>query len=450
MAVVSTSAGVGLIERSKAIRIRTEGGKKITVQGFNDDVRTSDGFVAIPCDAMRNDIFNRIEYFVLAADQTPDPDDPPKSSQVLLVPCDDNTIIKVEPTQLVTMPGLLDLAVRPVFTQFGPGGSPTSASFTINAEQTVLIEHPDDLSGTIIRSNRPLVVLSGHECGEIPIGVTACDHMVEQMPPGMSFGMTFFLVPLAGRYSGDMFRVGTLTDGTQVTVTCVTSSDVTPTRLSLEGDGAIDRGEYITFMTPDNLANDFDWKPSYCCLDATEPVIVAQYSTGYSYDKIVNLKSSLYNRENGDPFMTLIPPVTQFLNNYTMKALDGAPGPFSFRFINLALSSAFFDNSVSAQSQVQIDGSAVNPVDGWIPFYCSNNEICGYGAQAVVNGGTINVYHENEEVGLGMSYYAYQQQNSYGMPSGFELTPLAGIYMCMEMGDLIRLYVYTSYACIRK
>ena len=422
MAVESTSAGTNQIERSKAIRVQTDGGK-VTVQGFNDDVRSSDGFVAFPCDSMRNEVFNRYEYLVIAADQNPGLDDPPRSSLALMVPCDDDTEIRVEPTQLVTFDGLLDLPSPPSTVQAGPGGFATSVSFTANSGQTILMAHPDDLSGSIIRSSKPLVVFSGHQCGEIPIDVTACDHMVEQMPPGLSFGTTFFLVPLAARLSGDMIRVGTLTDGTKVTVTCVTSPTDLQTNLPLEEGGVIDRGGYLTFMTPGNEENMADWKPSYCCLDATEPVVVAQYSTGYSLD------ANTVGKENvdvGDPFMSIVPPVTQYLNNYTMTSLSGASGPFPFRYVSLSIAAAFFDNSISDQNKVRIDDSVVDPINGWIPMYCSNNDLCGYGAQVEVSDGEIRVYHEDAAVGLGLSYYAYQQQNSYGMPQGYELTPISG------------------------
>ena len=423
MAVKDQGAGPNLLERSKAIRVQTQGGKKVSVQGFVDDVRSSDGFVALPCDAMRNDIFNRFEYLVLAGEQNPNPDDPDKNSEIIIIPCDDATEIRVDPTQLVTLNRLTDLPVPPNRIQAGPGGTFTSVTFTANAGQTILLSNNDDLSGTIIRGNKPLVVLSGHECAEVPLDISACDHLVEQMPPGHAFGYTFFLVPLAARVSGDMFRVGTLTDGTQVTVTCVTSPQDVPKTIPLDGDGAIDRGGYVTFWTPGNEDNERNWKPSYCCVDTTEPVVLTQYSAAYSYDQRLMGKP---NSELGDPFMTLIPPVTQFLNNYTIRSLSGASGPFPFRYINLAIASTFFDNSTAAQNQVRINDTAVTPIDSWLPMYCSNNEICGYGAQVQVSSGTIRVYHERPEVGLGMHYYAYQQQNSYAVPAGYELTPMSG------------------------
>ena len=63
--LVSDDTGRGsALELAKAVRVRTDDGQQITVQGFNDDVATSDGFVAISCDAMRVPNFRDYEYVV--------------------------------------------------------------------------------------------------------------------------------------------------------------------------------------------------------------------------------------------------------------------------------------------------------------------------------------------------------------------------------------------------
>ena len=420
--------------RNKAIHVRTEGGKKVTVQGFVDDLHTSDGFVALPCEAMRSPFNGRLEYFVMSADQKPSQSDPSTSSQILIIPCEDSTEITLHPTQIVTLIALRNLPQPPDRRQVGPGGKTT---FIANSGQTILIIHSEDLTGSIIQASKPISVFSGHECAEVPLDVTACDYVIEQMPPTTTFGYTFFLVPLAVRESGDMFRVGTVDDRTEVTVTCVTSPGDSPARLTLDNGGRINRGEYISFMTPGRTNNQQIYRQSYCCLDASEPVIVAQYSTGHYSDAT---RPGKPNPEIGDPFMTLIAPVTSFLNNYTIMSLVGDAGPFPFRYMNLMISSNFFDNSEQSRNQVKLNGTAVTPMDGWLPFYCSNNRTCGYGAQVEVPRGIINVYHEQPNVGLGLSYYAFQQQNSYGLPVAYELTPLAGIRISILVNVIARFF----------
>ena len=424
IAPTSTAAGVNGLERSKGIRIHTEDEKRVSVQGFNDDFRTSDGFAAFSCDGMRTPLFNRYEYVILSANQRRSLDSLPRKSLMLIVPCEDRTILSIEPSQSLTLSELGDLQSPPPVPFIQPSMTTT---FRANAGQTLLFTHTNDLSGTIIRASKPISVFSGHECGNIPIDRTACDHMVEQMPPGLTLGRVYFVVPFAGRVSGDLIRVATLMDGTQVTVTCTTSLEDTPEVLEpVEGDSIINRGEVLDFMTPGNQANRPDYQQSYCCIDSNEPVLVVQYGTGYTTDSGLLGKST--SAEAGDPFMSVVPPVTQYMNNYTLSSVEGVAGPFPFRFINIAIAAELFDNSAAARRQIKMNGSTVTPIDGYIPFYCSNNGICGYGAQVEVPSGVVTVYHERSSYAIMVSNYAYQQQNSYGFPQGFELTPISGIH----------------------
>src|SRR5690606_29547875 len=75
-----------------------------------------------------------------------------------------------------------------------------------------------DLSGTVITSNKPVAVFSGHQCANVPIGVPFCDHLVEQLTPTVTWGRSFLTEPLATRSGGDTFRVMASEDGTAVFV----------------------------------------------------------------------------------------------------------------------------------------------------------------------------------------------------------------------------------------
>ena len=122
IAPAATVAGNGGIERSKGIRIVTEGGKKISVHGFSDESRTSDGFTALSCDGMSTRFFNRYEYVALSAEKNAEASRPRRSA-ILIVPCEDNTVVRIEPSQMLTLSGLSDLPVPPPFrvssTSFG-------------------------------------------------------------------------------------------------------------------------------------------------------------------------------------------------------------------------------------------------------------------------------------------------------------------------------------------
>ena len=101
------------------------------------------------------------------------------SSLALVIPCYNNTVITVE---LVTFTGLHSLPNPSSAFLAGPRELTELTTFTANEGQTLIITHRNDLSGTIVCSNNPVVLLSGHECGQIHLSATGCGHMMEQMP----------------------------------------------------------------------------------------------------------------------------------------------------------------------------------------------------------------------------------------------------------------------------
>ena len=63
--------------------------------------------------------------------------------------------------------------------------------------QTFLFGAPgNDITGTSIVSNKPLTVISGHECGNVPDDVPRCEHITEEIPPTVHWGQQFLLTPL--------------------------------------------------------------------------------------------------------------------------------------------------------------------------------------------------------------------------------------------------------------
>ena len=158
----------------------------------------------------------------------------------------------------------------------------------------------------------------------------------------------------------------------------------------------------------------------FCSLQATNPVIVTQYSHGYSVD------FACKRHELGDPFMSLIPPVIQYLNNYTILAITGEAGPSPARYFSISVHQIFFD-----PSRIMIDGVPVEPDRSeWQGIYCSDGEICGYGIYRVITSGDHTVYHETKTAALSVQNYGFQRQNSYGFPAGMELQHISGECFC--------------------
>ena len=54
---------------------------------------------------------------------------------------------------------------------------------------TLILTSSDDLTGTVIWTNKLIAVYSGHECGNIPVYFSSCSHLVEPMPPVRVWGI---------------------------------------------------------------------------------------------------------------------------------------------------------------------------------------------------------------------------------------------------------------------
>ena len=415
-------------QRDRSVKIKAEEGKTISVYGVNDEQRSTDGFAGLSCDGMDTGIrFERYEYAIVSGEIESSDGTLPGVSEFLIVTCHDDTRVQIVPSQIVTV-SASDFGIP----RFGTGISHTVGNWEVRrrdgttqrpgAGETLLIVHSDDLTGTIIRSDRPIVVLSGHQCAQVPVGFTACDHLVEQIPPQFSWGYTFLLNPLAARESGDIYRVVTLYDDTQVSVTCSdegSGGNVRTEALRTLGHSPGDNWlEYRT--TPANQPPcDNPFIRRFCSLQSTNPVLVARYSQGYTADVLCT--SRRYG-DLGDPFMSIIPPVVQYINNYLIMAVTSVAGSFPTRFVSISVYETFFQ-----PSEIMLDGSPIESDSSrWNRIYCSSDEVCGYGIYKGVGFGDHRVYHTNENAGLNVELYGFQQQNSYGFPAGMEMEQLSG------------------------
>ncbi|HZC03372.1 MAG TPA: IgGFc-binding protein, partial [Gammaproteobacteria bacterium] len=72
--------------------------------------------------------------------------------------------------------------------------------------------------GSFISSDKPVAVFGSHRCANIPPGGVACAHLVEQLPPTVTWGKSFVTMPLATRLNGDTFRLLVSFESTNVLV----------------------------------------------------------------------------------------------------------------------------------------------------------------------------------------------------------------------------------------
>ena len=276
-------------ERNKGIYVKAEGESKIVVYGLSYEIYSSDAFLALPCS---NLAVEEYEYYAMTY-----PDRRPEyTSDVLIVGCEDNT--------LVTMP---------------------SNTITLNRLETYLIQSSDS-TGMRVTSTKPVSFFSNQESTNIPTSICCWDHLTEQIPPTSTWGTSFYAASLLGRNSGELFRIIAAENSTTVRVNCTTFSQVQVYNLSVAGNW-----------------QEFRIHPlSFCSIKSSAPILVTQFALGYDLDQV------------GDPFMMIIPPVEQYSNNYVFKA----PSNFSTNYVTIYVATKYYQpNRIFVDDSSQVGSS---------------------------------------------------------------------------------------------
>ena len=414
-------------QRDKGIYLKAEGDKRVTVYGINDVAFSTDAFLALPYHTY--DV-QEYRYFVFSASiETENMLE--FHSRFLLVGNEDDTEVTIIPTRNVDVPD--DVTENNFGFTIDWDGLRNTGTIVLNRLETALFQSTEDLTGTIITSNKPLSVFVGHECGQIPTANTACDHLVEQLPPDTTWGTQFFTVPLDLRESGERYRVGTVTDNNRVVVTCTTEGQA-PRTLKNETINTARGVNLIQWVEFDTVGDDVDgrdltgtYKRDFCCIETSKPAVVMMYSKGHSVDEIV-IEGA--NEAQGDPFMLLIPPVSQYANNYTVTSAKSVRTVFNGH-ISYAFPIQFFNNTAADRSAFKINGTTRPPINsnGYQPIYCANREICGYGAYDRLPVGSHVVEYDRPGAAMNLFLYGFFEEISFGYPAGFELQGIGG--MCV-------------------
>ena len=419
-------------DRNSGIRVSTDGGE-VFVYGINNELQSVDAFTIFPCQEY-NTIVNRYEYIVMGAPLNTVLV-PPRNNSILIVGCQSGTDVElIPPFPLNTISGSVPTNVGG--SQTPRPGVPLQIT-DLNQLTSLILNTADDPTGTRIVSTKPIAIFTGHECANVPDGATlSCDHLVEQVPPQLTWGTRFFTVPVVGRYSGDHYRVATTTANTQFNVTCRTLTDPVPTINSFtiafnddtdSGFESFNTNIGTTSGNRDLRKDDLQW----CCIESNNPVQVMQYAFGETADfALKDADRSTF----GDPFMTIIPPVVQYLNDYVLPTQDVLrDSPFLVGYTIAVPQSEFFNSPAQDGLSIEVNGIAVVPDEGWVELYCSNNEICGYAARVEhAPRGVISIRHTNPSAAISAWVYGIAGAISFAYTAGFKLDEVSCKGFCSQ------------------
>ena len=324
--------------REKGLHVYATNNATIFIIAENYIFRTNYGvFLAYPC--LKFETENGYEYIVASAEVTASAE-----SQVLLVGCENDTEIKVIPSQLVSLPRDFQATNPPnILVSVGD-----STNGTLHQMQTLLISGNHDLTGTKIVSNKPLTVIAGHECATIPSNSGGCEPFAVQIPPTFTWGVNFLLSPFSSAVSGTVYQILTLEE-TSVDITCRNSSLSYTTSADITATG-------FKFV-----------RNTYCSLHSTRPILVVQFATDGIFDGI------------GESAITLVSPTDQYVSELSFITLP--EDTFPANYIIVTVSAEHFN-----ESRILLDGE---PIDcQWSEIYNVSNVVSGYGCRRNVSSGT--------------------------------------------------------------
>ena len=301
---------------------------------------------------------------------------PTAYSQVLLVGCQDNTTITITPTHPVVLPQDAQVNGSTITVQ-----SRASHTIVLHEEQTLLFRNlENDLSGTKIVSDKPLTVVSGHQCGNVPKGERFCEHLTVQIPPTATWGTEFLLAPFAVRENRQLYQVTKVDNDAIVQRTCNT------TTTQLRGQS----GLFLTHPYP------------YCLLSSNKPIFIVQWGLGGQIDGI------------GDPVVTTVPPIAQYINKVSFFVYPR--NLISANHITVTVPAEHF-----GEDRILLDETPITC--SWTPIYNAALSTVGYGCnQPVSNGGHI-MRHANTTGVLSVIVHGYHRSRlqAYAYNAGMKL-----------------------------
>ena len=374
-------------DRNRGVKIKAEEMKMISVYILNEEVYSADAATVLPCSRLPS--VSSYEYYAVSV--------PPSSyshstadSAFLIVACSDNTTVTITPTQTISHPYIPILTIR----------AGTSFSVLLQERQTLYVQDREDLTGSRVVSSSPISFFTGHECGNVTADVPQCDHLVEQIPPTITWGNQFLIAPTATRSANDVIKIVSSEGSTQVKISCTNSSSSIERSTTTIANAGLFHELNLSFDT-------------HCFVETDKPVMVVQFTPGGSADNA-----------NADPFMVIVPALNQYLLNSTFVVLEGLSLSFQL-YANIFVPSG---TNTFAPSDILLDGDPMTSAS-WVSIPCFESGLtCGHATTTNVTSGIHSLWSAaDNETHIGVTIYGLGDRETYAYVGGLKLS-LPGKY----------------------
>lgn len=280
----------------------------------------------------------------------------------------------------------------------------------------------NDLTGTVITSDKPIAVFGGAACATRGYGDVACDHLEEQLFPFVTWGRNFIASRTAPlRLANNTFASSAAAgpDYYKIVAGCPASACPNGTLLTLTPPPAA--GDVLSpnrCLTGSLAANtcrlaggafvEFRARTSFI-ITADQPIQAAQIFASQSATSGTGQTAPI----QGDPSLILLPPVEQWRSQYTVLT---APGTRD-NYLGLVIDS-------SRVLEVRVNGTAVPMTSftavGATPFRVANVPV-PVGTHAIL---VIPQPGQMTLPGAGVTVYGFDEYVSYGYTGGLDLTTI--------------------------
>ncbi|MDP4198676.1 MAG: IgGFc-binding protein [Bacteroidota bacterium] len=361
--------------------VKVTSSSPIACYGQNHKAQSADGFLALPISSCGS------EYRVMSYGNS-----------------DYTTAVTMMPSQFAVAaftPSTITITPSAPTATGHPAGAPFTV--TLDAGQCIQIQTDgtvigQDLTGSIVTASggSKIAVFGSHARTELPtrfqnsLFSTSRDHLAEQLPPIGAWGSNFVLAPIQVDASsricpdGDNVRVLALNNNTVVTV----------------------NGNPWVTLAANQWADSLFLNPLVISASGG-PILVGQYA-----------HSNLYNGDDGDPFLAIVPPVEQSYNDYTFFASED--NAYSVQKVIVAADTA-------AQNSIVFDGAPLSS-SFFIPMPISiGTNSYGYTELTVTPGA--HRISCNQSDGFTILSYGLGFVISYGYTAGALLKPLRAVFV---------------------
>ncbi len=240
---------------------------------------------------------------------------------------------------------------------------------------------PNDLTGTLVTSDKAVQVIGGHQCIFIPYNVGYCDHIEENIFPEQTLSSTYLvtapLIPTGGAIPKiEMVRIVATKPNT--TLVYDPPQAGAPAMIAQAGQ----------WVEIGSTAADFQ-------ITASEPVLVTQYMAGQDA-----------GGSSGDPAMSIAVGKEQYRKSY----LFHAPTNYEYSYVNVV---------APAGATVTLDGANIAAAS-FSPIGATGYSV----ARATLSNAGNGNHTISSASAFGISVYGYGQYTSYWYPGGSNLTKL--------------------------